>query len=162
VAHSTSAIIVAAFVVGAVLLDVALRLIRGRARPRTALAHCWHDGIVAPVAAAVALAYVLGAGVVAHLWLQARVLGRPVSYRFLDPHWIDRAALDGYYGAPFLVLSLIALALVLTRRTLRHDRAMPALAALALGCVAVSQLWRLEVRSSTAASSIPSVSALPC
>jgi hypothetical protein len=145
VAHSTSAIMVAAFVIAAVLLDVAVRLVAGRARPRTALASSWRDGIVAPVAAAVALACVFGAGVVAHLWLQARALGRPVSYRFLDPHWLDRAAMEGYYGASFLALSLVALALVLTRRSLRSDRALLALAALALGCIAVSQLWRIEV-----------------
>ena len=47
---------------------------------------------------AVALACVLGAGVLAHLWLQARALGEPVSYRFLDPDWLDRAALEHYFG----------------------------------------------------------------
>ena len=144
-AHSTSAILVAALVAAAPLVDALVRVVAGRGDLRAALRGWWCEGIIKPVAVASALACVLGAGVIAHLLLQGRSLGQPVSYRFLGPHWFDRAAVEGYFGGAFLVVSLVTLVLVLTSRRLRHDPALLALASLALGCLVVSQLWRVHV-----------------
>jgi hypothetical protein len=144
-AHSTSAIVVAALVVLAPLVDLAARLLVGRTQLRAALRRWWAAGIVRPVLTAVGLALVLGAGVVVHLLLQGRSLGTPVSYRFLGPDWLDRAALEHYYGVPFLVVSLVAVALVLGSPRLRRDRGLLALVSLALACAVVSQLWRVHV-----------------
>lgn len=144
-AHSTSAIVVGVMVVVAPLVDLTVRLVGGRGEPRAALRGWWSNGILRPVASAVGIACVLGAGVVGHLWLQGRALGRPVNYRFLDPEWLDRASLEHYFGVPFLVVSLVAVALVLTSRQLRRDPALLAVASLTLACVAVSQLWRVHV-----------------
>ena len=144
-AHSTSAVVVAVSLLVAPLVDLAVRLVRGRSAPQAALGEWWNGGIVRTLLAAVGLACVLGAGVLAHLVLQGRALGRPVDYRFLDPHWLDRASVEGYYGIAFLVLSLVAVVLVLTSGRLRRDRALLALASLALACVAISQLWRAHV-----------------
>jgi hypothetical protein len=144
-AHSTSAILVAALVAAAPLVDALVRLVAGRRDLGAALRGWWRCGIVRPVAAAAALACVLGAGVMAHLVLQGRSLGHPVDYRFLGPHWFDRAAVEGYFGGAFLVVSVVTLVLVLTSGRLRHDASLLALASLALGCLAVSQLWRVHV-----------------
>jgi hypothetical protein len=97
------------------------------------------------VRASTALACVLGAGVAAHLQLQASALGRPVSYRFLGTDWLDRAAIEGYYSWQFLGVVAVALALVLSSRRLRGDPALLAVGALALACLVVSQLWRVHV-----------------
>jgi hypothetical protein len=144
-AHSTSAIVVAVLVVVAPLVDLTVRLFLGWPELRAALHGWWSAGIVRPVLYAVGLAFVLGAGVIGHLLLQGRALGKPVSYRFLGPDWLGRASLAHYYGAPFLVVSLVAIALVLTSPWLRRDRGLLAVASLGLACVAVSQLWRLHV-----------------
>ena len=144
-AHSTSAVVVAAVLVAAPLVDVVARLVRDRRDPRGALRDWWSDGIVRPLLYAAVTTCVLGAGVVGHLWLQGRALGRPVSYRFLGPDWLDRASLEGYYGLPFLVVSLVAVVLVLTSRRLRRDPALLAVASLAIACVVVGQLWRAHV-----------------
>ena len=144
-AHSTSAAVVAVLILVAPLVDLTVRLVVGRRAPRAAFRGWWSEGIVGPLAFAVGLSCVLGAGVIAHLWLQAHALGSPVSYRYLGPDWLDRAAVEDYYGVPFLIVSLVALALVLTSRRLRHDPALLALAALAVACVVIGQLWRLHV-----------------
>jgi len=143
-AHPTSAIVVGALVVVAPLVDLIVRVVAGR-EFRASLRGWWSDGIVRPVASSLGIAAVVGAGAVGHLWLQSRALGEPVSYRFLGPDWLDRASLEHYYGVPFLVLSLVAVALVLTSRQMRRDPALLALASLVLACVAVSQLWRVQV-----------------
>jgi hypothetical protein len=145
VAHSTSAIVVAATVIVAPLVDLTVRLVRGRREPRAALRAWWADGILRPLTWAVGLTCVLGAGVIGHLWLQGRALGTPVSWRFLGPDWLDRAAIEHYFSVPFLVVSLAAAALVLTSRRLRHDPALLAVASLVVACVVVDQLWRVHV-----------------
>jgi hypothetical protein len=127
-AHATSAIAVAAFF----LVALVLAPLRGRAAS-------------AALAGAGGLACVLGAGVIAHLALQARDLGRPVSYRFLDPHWANPDAVAGYFSWEYLALTGVALVVVLTSRRLRGDPALLAVGALALGGVLVSQLWRVHV-----------------
>ena len=144
-AHATSAIVVGAFVIVAPLLDLGVRSARARGQPRAVLQSWASDGVVTPLAYAVVLASVLGVGVLGHVLLQERALGTPVGSRFLDPGWLDRAAVEHYYGVPFLAASLVALALVLTSRRLREDAALLALASLALACVLVSQLWRVDV-----------------
>jgi len=144
VAHSTSAIVAAAMVLAAPVVDLGARVL-GRPRElRNALDGWWNRGVLKPLAAAVGLACILGAGVIAHLLLQGHELGRPVSYRFLDPHWLDRAAVEGYFGSAFLVVSLLAIVLVLTSPALRRDPALLAVVSLALACVVVSQLWRVH------------------
>jgi hypothetical protein len=141
--HSTSAIVVAVLVALAPLVD----LVRwstvddswaGRMRS------WWRDGVIRPVLTAVVAAFVVGAGVVVHLWAQASDLGRPVDFRLLGPEWLDRAAIGGYYSWPFLVIAGVALLLLVTGRSHRGDPALLAVLALALGCVVVSQLWRVH------------------
>jgi len=144
-AHSTSTIVVAMLLGTAVLVDLAATLVAARRDPGEAPRRWWREGIVRPLGAAVAVACVLGAGILAHLALQADALGAPVSYRFLDPGWLDRASLEHYYGAAFLVVSVVAVALVLSSSRLRRDRALLAVASLVLACVVVSQVWRVHV-----------------
>ena len=98
VAHSTSAVVVGALVLVAPLVDLVARLAAGRGGLRAALRGWWSDGILRPLALAVGLAFVLGAGVIAHLWRQAEALGTPVDYRFLDPDWLNRASVEHYFG----------------------------------------------------------------
>ena len=144
-AHATSALVVAVLVLVAPLVDATRRLVVGRADPRAALRSWWRDGIVRPVLAGIALAVVLGAGVLAHLLQQSARLGQPVGYRFLGPDWLDRAAIEGYYSWEFLGVAAVALALVLSSHRLRGDPALLAALALAVACVAVEELWRLHV-----------------
>ncbi len=138
--HSPSAAVVAVLLVVVVLLDVLLGL-RRRAGP----ASLWADGVTRPVLGGIGLACVLGLGVIVHLRRQAADLGRPVSYRNFDPHWIDLDTIVDYYSWPLLVLVGVSIALVLSKRELRTDRALLAVGALALAAVLVSQLWRLHV-----------------
>ena len=144
-AHSTSAVVVGALVLVAPLVDLAARLLRDRSVSRPALRRWWRDGIVRPLAWAVAVALLLGAGVAGHLVLQGRALGRPVSWRFLGPDWLDRAAIEHYYGVLFLGVSVVAVAVVLTSRRVRGDPALLAVASLALGCAVGGELWRVHV-----------------
>jgi hypothetical protein len=135
-AHSTTAIVVAAFVVVALGLDV----LRRAKAPRS----WWRKGAGRPLLAAVAAAFLVGLGVIAHLREQAADLGRPVDPRFLGTDWLDRAAIDGYFSWRFLLVSAGALALVLSSQRLRRDPALLALLALALSCVLVSESWRVD------------------
>ena len=107
-------------------------------------ARWWRHGIVAPVALAVAGAAVLGAGVAAHVLRQAERLGDPVDYRFFEPDWLSWRALDEYLSTGFLALAAVALLVLVWRRS-SGDAALLAVASLVLGCVAVSQLWRLGI-----------------
>ena len=143
-AHSTSTIVVAMLLGTAVLVDLAVTLVAARRDPGEAPRRWWREGIVRPLGAAVAVACVLGAGILAHLALQADALGAPVNYRFLDPGWLDRASLEHYYGAAFLVVSVVAVALVLSSSGCA-GRALLAVASLVLACVVVSQVWRVHV-----------------
>jgi hypothetical protein len=143
--HATSAVVVAVLVALAPIVDVARLIVRGHVAPMRALRSSWDEGLLRPVVLAVVIAGALGAGVIAHLRLQAAELGRPVSYRFLGPDWLDRAAVAGYYSWAFLVVAAVALALVLSSRRLRGDPALLAVLALGLACVLVSQLWRVHV-----------------
>jgi len=144
-AHATSALVVAMLVLVAPLVDAARRLLGGRSAPGAALRSWWRDGIVRPVLAGIVLTFVVGAGVLAHLLQQSARLGEPVSYRFLGPDWLDRAAIEGYYSWEFLAVVAVALALVLSSRRLRGDPALLAALALGLACVAVAELWRFHV-----------------
>lgn len=144
-AHATSALVVAVLVLVAPVVDAVRRLVIGRSAPGAALRSWWRDGIARPVLAGIALALLVGAGVVVHLLQQSARLGQPVSYRFLGPDWLDRAAIDGYYSWEFLGVAAVALALVLSSRRLRGDPGLLAVLALALACVAVEELWRLHV-----------------
>jgi hypothetical protein len=123
-AHATSAVVVIVFVVLASVVDLARRLATGRGLS-PALRSWWRVGLLRPVAAAAALGLVLGAGVAAHIQLQASALGRPVSYRFLGTDWLDRAAVEGYYSWQFLGLVAVALVLVASSRRLRGDPGAP-------------------------------------
>ena len=102
----------------------------------------WRHGIVAPVAGAGAA--VLGAGVGAHVLRQAERLGDPVDYRYFEPDWLSWRALDEYLSTGFLALAAVAVLVLLWRRS-SGDAALLAVASLVLGCVAVSQLWRLGI-----------------
>ena len=144
-AHSTSTIVVAMLLGTAVLVDLAVTLVAARRDAGEAPGRWWRERIVRPLGAAVAVACVLGVGILAHLAFQAEALGAPVNYRFLDPGWLDRASLEHYYGAAFLVVSVVAVALVLSSSRLRRDRGLLAVASLVLACVVVSQLWRVHV-----------------
>ena len=144
-AHATSGVVVAVLVLLAPLVGAIRWLVAGRSAPGAALRSWWRDGIVRPVLAGVALALLLGAGVLAHLLQQSARLGEPVDYRFLGPDWLDRAAIDGYYSWEFLAVVAVALALIVSSHRLRGDPALLAAVALALACVAVEELWRLHV-----------------
>jgi len=144
-AHTTSALVVGVLIVVAALVDLCVQIVGRRKGPEASLRAWWRCGILKPLSYAVGGMCVLGAGVIAHDLLQERALGRPISWRFLDPHWFDRAAVEHFYGRPFLVLSLLALGAVVTSRRLRHDPALLAVASVALACTAVSQLWRVHV-----------------
>jgi hypothetical protein len=140
-AHSTSAVVVAVFVLLVPVVDLMHRLLR---RPvRGVLRSWWREGIVLPILFALLLAAVMGAGVIAHLRAQAVDLGRPVDYRFLGPDWLDGAALSGYYSWQFIGLSAVGLALVLSSSRLRRDSALLSPLALALACVLVNESWRI-------------------
>ena len=105
-AHSTSAVVVSAVLVAAPLVDVLARLVAGperSARCRARLVERRDRAAAAVRGGDCVRAW--GRGVIGHLWLQGRALGRPVSYRFLGPDWLDRASLEGYYGLPFLVVT---------------------------------------------------------
>ena len=145
-AHPTTAVVVSATVAAAVVLD-AMRLALRPARVGEGfLARWWRQGLVAPVAIASAGAAVLGAGVGAHVLRQANRLGNPVDYRFFEPDWLNWHTLVEYLSAGFLALAVVsALVLVLALRRSPGDSALLALAALVLGCVGVSQLWRLGI-----------------
>lgn len=144
-AHPTSAVVVGALLLIAPVVDLAAQLVSGWRAPREALRGWWSAGIARTVASALGLSCVLGAGVVLHLGLQGRALGTPVSYRFLGPDWLDRAAVEHYFSVPFLVLALVAVMVVLTSRRLAHDRSLLALVSLAFACAVVGQLWRVHV-----------------
>ncbi len=143
-AHSTTAVVVAAAVATAVLLDGMRAAISRTEAGEGFPARWWRHGIVAPVALAVAGAAVLGAGVGAHVLRQAERLGDPVDYRFFEPDWLSWRALDEYLSTGFLALAAVALLILVWRRS-SGDAALLAVASLVLGCVAVSQLWRLGI-----------------
>ena len=140
--HSTTAIVVAVIVAIAPLVDL-VRWWSADRRGAGWLRSWWREGVIRPVLVATASAVVLGAGVIAHLAAQAADLGRPVDYRLLGSDWLDRDAIEGYYAWPFLVITCVAVALLLTSRY-RGDPALLAVVALALACVVVSQLWRVH------------------
>lgn len=133
-AHAPTAIVVAVVVIVALWLE----LLRRRS-PRS----WWQEGIGPPAVVAVAVAFLLGLGVVTHLREQAADLGRPVDPSFLGTDWLDRAAIDGYFSARFLLVAMLALALVVSSRRLRRDPALLPLLALALACILVSESWRV-------------------
>lgn len=141
-AHSTSAVVVAAFVAVALAVDLVRILVRRKAVRGTPTSW-WTEGIVRPVLAAVALAALAGVGVIAHVIAQARDLGTPVDYRFLGPDWLDRAAIAGYFSWRFLGLAAVAIVLVLSSARMRRDPAFLSPLALALACVVVNESWRV-------------------
>jgi hypothetical protein len=143
-AHSTTAVVVAAAVTTAVLLDGARAAFARRGPGEGFLARWWRHGIVAPVAVAAAGAAIFGAGVGVHVLRQARRLGEPVDYRFFEPDWLSLRALEEYLSTGFLALGVVAVVVLAWRRS-SGDAALLAVASLVLGCVAVSQLWRLGI-----------------
>ena len=126
-AHSTSAVVVAALVLVAPArrpgrparrgperaASRAARLVERRDRAAARCTRPW-------------LACVLGAGVIgAPAGSRVARSGAPVSYRFLDPDWLDRASLEHYYGrAVPRRVARRACVLVLTSRRLRRDPAL--------------------------------------
>lgn len=146
VSHPTSAVVAALLIAAVLVVDAIRWLAEWRAAsPRKALQSWWPEGMLRPVAAGVAVACVIGAGVIAHLRLQSADLGPPVSYRLFEPDWLDLDTVVDYYSWPFLALAAVSLLLVLWGRGLRRDRALLAVAALAFASVLVSQLWRFHV-----------------
>ena len=78
---------------------------------------------------------------------QTEGLGDPVDYRFFNPDWLSVSTLDEYLSAEFLLLAGISLLVVLLWHRSGADagRALLAVAAVVLGSIAASQLWRLEI-----------------
>ena len=139
VSHSTSAVVAALLIaVVAVIELVRMLLARRSPRPRS-------GGMLRPVLAGVAVAFVLGGGVVAHLRLQSVELGTPVSYRLFEPDWLDLRTFVDYYSWPFLALAALSIVVLVVRGNLRRDHAFLALAALAVASILVGQLWRVHV-----------------
>lgn len=141
VSHSTTAVVVAVFVLLAPLIDLIRRFV-GRPGERSVRAW-WRWGVVRPVLLATGSSVVLGLGVIAHLRAQAVDLGRPVDVRFLGPDWFDRAVIADYYSWRFLALVAVATVLVLSSRRLRGDSALLSIGALALACIVVNESHRI-------------------
>ncbi len=140
VSHSTSAVVVALLMAVVVVVELVRWLSARRvARERQG------SGVLRPVLAGVGVAFVLGAGVMAHLRLQSAELGSPVSYRLFEPDWLDLQALVDYYSWPFLALAALSVLLLIANGRLRCDRALLALAALGIASILVGQLWRIHV-----------------
>jgi hypothetical protein len=143
-AHTTTSVVVAAAVAIAVVLDAVRAAFVRPAVGEGFLARWWHHGIVAPVSVAVGGAAILGAAVGVHLLRQARRLGDPIDSRFLEPDWLSWHTLMEYFSTGFLALAAVAVLVLVWRRS-SGDAALLAVASLVLGCVAVSQLWRIGV-----------------
>jgi len=140
VSHSTSAVAAALLIAVVVAVEVVRWLMA-----RRAVHEGEASGVLRPVLAGVGLAFVLGAGVIAHLRLQSADLGSPVSYRLFEPDWLTFRTLVDYYSWPFLALAALSVLLLLASGRLRRDRALLALAALGLASILVGQLWRIHV-----------------
>ena len=145
-AHSTSAVVVAAVLVAAPLVDVVARLVAGpersarrrsrmvERRDRAAAAVRGGDCVRAGGRSHRApLAPGSRAGEAGELPVPRSGLARPRLARGLLRPAVPRGD------------SLVAVVLVLTSRRLRRDPALLALASLALACVVVGQLWRAHV-----------------
>jgi hypothetical protein len=143
-AHSTTAVAVALSLVAALVLD-AIRAAAARRGAGGFLRRWWERGAVAPMLAGIAVAAVLGSGVVVHVLRQARSLGEPVDYSFFDPDWLTWNTVEEYLSAEFLLLGAASLLALLAWRPSRRDPALLAVAALLLGSIAASQLWRFEI-----------------
>ena len=140
VLHPTSAVVAALLIAVVVAIELVRLLVARRSpHPRSG------SGVLRPVLAGVGLAFVLGAGVVAHLRLQSVELGSPVSYRLFEPDWLNLQTFVDYYSWPFLALAALSILVLLVRGDLRRDRALLALAALAVASILVGQLWRVHV-----------------
>jgi len=140
VLHPTSAVVAALLIAVVVAIELVRLLVARRSpHPRSG------SGVLRPVLAGVGLAFVLGAGVVAHLRLQSVELGSPVSYRLFEPDWLNLQTFVDYYSWPFLTLAALSILVLLVRGDLRRDRALLALAALAVASILVGQLWRVHV-----------------
>lgn len=144
-AHPTTAVVVAGTVVAAVALDAARASLARGAGGEGFARRWWRHGIIAPLLAGLALAFVLGSGVVVHIVRQARNLGDPVDYRLFEPDWLSWNTLEEYLSVEFLVLACVSLIVVVLWRRSSSDPALLALAAVALACIAVSQFWRLGI-----------------
>lgn len=140
-AHSVSVGVVA-ILIAAILVGDAIRELRRRGR---LLRSWWRTGMTRPVLGGIAVAAILGAGVLVHLRLLAADAGSPVSYRYFDRDWVDPGTIDYYFSWLFLALVGVSLILVLLTRELRRDSALAAVGALALSSLLVSQLWRVHV-----------------
>ncbi len=140
VSHSTSAV-VAALLIAVVVVFELVRMLIARRSPDSRSG----SGVPRPLLMGVATAFVLGAGVVAHLRLQSAELGSPVSYRLFEPDWLNLQTFVDYYSWPFLALAALSVLVLLARGGLRRDHALLALAALVLASIIVGQLWRVHV-----------------
>ena len=142
-AHSTSIIVVGALIVLAPLVD-AVRWLVERRRPIDAARAWWREGIARPLAAGRARRGPRRRRS-GHLAGQAADLGSPVDYRFFDPGWLDRAAIRGYFSWEFLALwPLSRSAWWWPRADCDATPRSSAVGSLALACVVVSELWRIE------------------
>lgn len=140
VSHSTSAVVAALLIAVVVAIESGRLLIARRSpHPRSS------GGMLRPVLMGVATAFVLGAGVVAHLRLQSAELGSPVSYRLFEPDWLNFQTFVDYYSWPFLALGALSVLVLVVRGNLRRDHALLALAALGIASILVGQLWRVHV-----------------
>jgi hypothetical protein len=143
-AHTTTTVVLVAAVAAAVIVDAARAAFDYRNAGERFFPRWWRHGIIAPVTVAVLGTAVLGAGVAAHVLRQTRRLGEPVDYRFFEPDWLTWHALVEYLSTGFIVLAAVSIVVIVWRRS-PTDSALLAVTALVLGCVVVSQLWRLGV-----------------
>lgn len=145
VSHLPSAVVVAILVASVPVVDVTRYLLAERRASRQALRTWWRAGAVRPLALALALSALLGAGVIGHLRAQAADLGAPVSYRLFESDRLELGTVVEYYSWPFLLLIAVAVALVLTKPVLRRDPAFLPVGLLAVAGALVSQLWLIQV-----------------
>jgi hypothetical protein len=145
VSHTTTAIVVFATVLLAPIVDAARLSWAHRGQFHAVLRKWWGCGVVRPLAGALMAACVVGAGVAGHVTRQTLALGQPVSWRSLGPEWLSRAAIEHYFGGPFLIVALVAVVVVAASPRLRNDPALLAVVSLALACVLVGESWRVHV-----------------
>jgi hypothetical protein len=143
-AHTTTTVVVGTAVAIAVILDAA-RFAFISSPGESFLRRWWRRGIVAPVLAAAAVAFLLGWGVWVHVLRQTDALGDPVSWRYFEPDWLSWRALDEYLTAEYLLLAAVCAVVVVAWRRSSRDPALLAVAAFVLACAAVSQFWRLGI-----------------
>lgn len=147
VAHLTSALVVAVWIVAVLTIEV-LRVVSSRLRAvstRTRGAGASRSGIIVPVLGSMLVALLIAAAGMMHTGRQVRAFGAPVSHQYFDAQWLGWSTLEYYYSWPFLVLVAVSCVGALVSRELLRDGALLSVLSLTVAALFMSQLWRLSV-----------------